>query len=69
MEICHAFFYFLFLVNFGLMVFAKSRSAEGLEGCTPTCMIQCAVEQGKGCAGEKTRKGEQRHTDDVKGVM
>ena len=32
-------------------------------------MFQCAVKQGKGCAGEKSEKGEQRHTGDVKGVM
>ena len=44
----------LFFVDYGLLVFAKSRSAECLEGCTPTFMIQRAVEQGKGCAGEET---------------
>ena len=59
----------MFFVNYGLLVFAKSRSAECLEGCTPTCVFQRAVERGKGCAGEETGEMEQRHTGDVKGVM
>ena len=65
---------FLFFVNYGLLVFAKSRSAECLEGCTPTCMFQCAVEQGKGRAGEETGEmgteahGRRKRRDGERGV-